>query len=215
MRHNLTSLHFAVCSCDGPESRHGGRDSGPHFFCTWKTNRAVNCLLSLPRSKTNAVSKSGHCTYRRRDGSVADQQIYSDGFEHQNDIKRRRDDRRWSVGVAGDGAVGTDFQLSAFPLTGRPGPEARATVAEAGLAWRDGRRCLIRYTRRPQRTHRQGTISGQMMYSARLRTSERCSLLLKQVSQVFDKSIMSVRNAICQPAYIWHTSEGKHRPGPK
>jgi hypothetical protein len=71
---------------------------------------------------------------------VADQSIHSDGFRHQNDIKRRRDSCGWSLGVAGDRTVGTDFQLSAFPLTDNPGPGgmSNACRGRSGLArWQD------------------------------------------------------------------------------
>ena len=133
-----------------------------------------------------------------------------DGFGNQNDIERRGNYCRWSVGVAGDRVVGADLELSAFPLADRSGLAERAIVARAGPFCSAGRSgtLLIRYFLSQQRTHRQGTISGLIRNSTIFCASERRKRLLKHVSQVFEKNISWFRRHYA----IRHTSKSKHVP---
>jgi hypothetical protein len=64
----------------------------------------------------NALSKSGHCTDRRRNGVVADQSLYSNGVEYQDDFERRRGRRGWGLGITVHGTVGPDIELPALAL---------------------------------------------------------------------------------------------------
>ena len=47
---------------------------------------------------------------------MANQSLYPDGLQHQNDSEYRCGNRRWGLGIAGNGHVGAVIKLSDFAL---------------------------------------------------------------------------------------------------
>jgi hypothetical protein len=71
----------------------------------------MDCSLLYRRVQKDAFDKSRRSVDRGRRGVVADQSIYSHGFQHQDDFERRRRGRGWGLGVASGRVVGERNQF--------------------------------------------------------------------------------------------------------